>query len=709
MTRQNGNGIHIGVNITGVGSHNGAWRLPEADAQAGFSLDYFVRVARLAERGLIDAFFLSDVPRLSPDVETTPQHQSFDPLVLLSALAQHTERIGLVATISTTWHHPYNLARSLLSVDRVSNGRVGWNIVTNHTPAVALNYGLDTMIEKAERYARASEFVEVVLGLWQTWAPDAVVADKARGVFAERGKVRGIDYEGRHFRVRGGSAVPPSAQGYPVILQAGASPHGLELAARFADAVFVAASERQVAVDYRKKLAAARSRVERSSPAEILVMPGVTVNLASTDEEAHRRRAELDELGDSAHRLEFLAGRLGLDPATLDLDKPIDRDRIDVERQYRRNSEGFVDSVLHLVDQGRTVREILRTGAGHTGFVGTPRGLADKLEHWYRSGAADGFNLGFDVVEEGLAAFVDEVVPILQERGLYRADYQGTTLRDHLGLPTPPWRPSSAGSRGGAGRPSGTTGDRPADSPVTTARLVLESDERLRAGRQWLAGLPATTSRRELEPLLTAEPAPLSPVESWGVALELGHRGEPEAHLLGTGVARARLADPELRRPYATVWATAVSVGALLRWREVAAHQVTAGGAAPTDDPLTLERLGRVDAIAWAGATALDALVEEAAGQFAPGSGGAGDQIGRRIAATAAAVANLAAWTQHDLVPGEAQADPYLDALTYFLASTRALPHSYLQQAVGRHLLTGEPVFAADRGPLVRAGNGRNQ
>lgn len=440
------NGLHIGVNITGPGSHNGAWRAEGVDPRSSFDAGFFIRVAQLAERGLIDAFFLSDVPRLSPDVATVPQHQSFDPLVLLSVIAQHTERIGLVATISTTWHHPYNLARSLLSLDRASGGRAGWNIVTNHTPAVALNYGLDRMVEKADRYDRANEFVEVVLALWQTWAPDAVIADKDSGIFADPDKVRPVDHRGRHFRVKGGSSVPASAQGYPVILQAGASPEGLELAARFADAVFVAASELEVAVDYSRRLSEARRRVERGPASRVLVMPGVSVSLASTDEEAARRRAELDELGDIEKNIAFLAGRLGLDPADLELDRPIRRELIDVEEQYRRNSEGFINSVLSLVDQGRTVREILRTGAGHTAFVGSPASLADKLEHWHRSGVVDGFNLGFDIVEEGLGLFVEEVVPILQERGLYRTEYRGTTLRDHLGLldPTLTPRPSPA-------------------------------------------------------------------------------------------------------------------------------------------------------------------------------------------------------------------------------------------------------------------------
>lgn len=439
MTRHDG--IHIGVNITGPGSHNGAWRKPGVDGRDTFNQDFFIRVAQQAERGLIDAFFLSDVPQLSPEVGSVPQHQSFDPIVLLATIAQHTERIGLVATISTTWHHPYNLARSLLSLDRASHGRAGWNIVTNHTPSVALNYGLDAMIAKAERYERAIEFVEVVLELWQTWAPDAVVADKAAGIFADIDKVRPTAYDGDHFRVHGGSAVPPSEQGYPVILQAGASPEGLDLAARFADAVFVAAAELDVALDYRNKLDAALARNRRFASSGVLVLPGVSVSLASTEKEAQERRAELDALGDIEKNIKFLAGRLGVDPATLELDKPIDRSSIDVQAQYQRNSEGFINSVLKLVDQGRTVREILRTGAGHTAFVGSPQALADKFESWYRSGKVDGFNLMFDVVEEGLASFVDEVVPILQKRGLYRTHYTGTTLREHFNLPIPTWRP----------------------------------------------------------------------------------------------------------------------------------------------------------------------------------------------------------------------------------------------------------------------------
>ncbi|WNI14235.1 NtaA/DmoA family FMN-dependent monooxygenase [Actinacidiphila sp. ITFR-21] len=430
--------LHLGINVTGVGGHNGAWRRPTVDPASSYTVEFFSRTARLAERGLFDAFFLADVPRLAGDYATQPPGQSFDPVTVLGAVARDTERIGLVATVSTTWHHPYELARALLTLDRVSHGRAGWNIVTNHTPEVALSHGLTRMPDKAARYARADEFVDLVLRLWRTWAPDAVIADKATGVFADPARVRTVDFTGEHFAVKGGSTVPSSPQGHPVLVQAGASPEGIELATRYADAVFAATSGAAVASDYAARLRAAATRAGRRQP-PVLVLPGVALGLASTDAEAVRRREELDALGDITKKVAFLAGRLGVDPEVLELDAPVPLHHVDVAAQAQRNSEGFLISTLAAARSGRTVREIIAGGAGHYSLIGSPEKVADTFERWFKTGDIDGFNLMFDVVDEGLPLFVAEVVPLLQERGLFRTAYEGTTLRSHLGLRNPEW------------------------------------------------------------------------------------------------------------------------------------------------------------------------------------------------------------------------------------------------------------------------------
>ncbi|WP_261554229.1 NtaA/DmoA family FMN-dependent monooxygenase [Frankia tisae] len=430
--------LHLGVNCPGLGSYRGAWRRDGIDPLGTSTPEFYVRVAQTAERGLFDAVFTADVPTLTPTWESEPQRNSLDPVLALTVAAQHTEHVGVVATVSTTWHHPYNLARSIASLDRISHGRAGWNVVTSYNPLVSPNYGLDVLPPKAERYARAREFLDVVVALWHTWAPDAIVADKTSGLFAHADRVRPIRHRGEHFTVTGGATVPPSEQGLPVIFQAGASPDGLDLAARYADATFVAAATLDAARDYRRRIDAASTVRPAGRPA-VLALPGLVCTLGSTDEEAARRRDELDDSEARAATLNMLAARLGVPADEIDLDAPLPLDRVDLERQRHLTSEGFLRSLVSLADSGRPLREIIRDGFGHFTVTGGPKTVADTIEQWFSTGAVDGFNLMFDVIEESFPLFVDEVVPILQERGLHRRRYAGSTLRDHLGIPTPRW------------------------------------------------------------------------------------------------------------------------------------------------------------------------------------------------------------------------------------------------------------------------------
>jgi FMN-dependent oxidoreductase (nitrilotriacetate monooxygenase family) len=430
--------LHLGLNAPALGTSKSAWRREAIDPAGMATGEFYIRLAQLAEEAFFDAFFLADASALDPGWETNSIAR-LDPLIALSFAAAHTERIGLVPTVSSTWHHPYNLARSIQSLDRASHGRAGWNVVTNHNPQIAANYGLDAMPAKHDRYARARESVDVVKALWQTWSPDAIVADKAAGTFALKDKVRPVSHQGEYFRVNGGSTVPPSEQGLPVIFQAGASDDGLDLAARHADATFISAMTLDTALDYRRRVELASAAVRAPGRPRVLALPGASLTLASTDEEAQRRKEELDGADGAISGRGYLAGRLGLSPGDLDLDKPIPLEKVDIERQRQVNSEGFLRSILSLAESGKPLRELLRDGSGHLTIVGSPRTVADTFEQWFATGAVDGFNIMLDVIEESLPLFAAEVVPILQERGLFRRKYEGTTLRDHLGLQVPRW------------------------------------------------------------------------------------------------------------------------------------------------------------------------------------------------------------------------------------------------------------------------------
>ncbi|OZC55475.1 hypothetical protein CH267_12915 [Rhodococcus sp. 06-621-2] len=435
-SRSNAGGMHIALNVPNMGWLHSGWRLPEVDPLGTSSSEFYVRTAQLAEQGLFDVLFLADIPALTDSPDVAPQGMSLDPVLTLTAVAQHTERIGLVPTVSTSFHHPYNVARTIGSLDRISHGRAGWNAVTSYTPNVAANFGSEPLPSKADRYARAEEFLDVVGDLWRTWSTDAIVADKDSGVFARRSGVNPIKHDGSFFSVTGGSTVPPSTQGYPVTFQAGASDEGLDLAAAHADAVFVAASTVDLAVDYRRRLHSAT--VNRGRSRRVLSLPGVLLRIASTEEEAIRRRDELDDFDSYATGVRGLAKRLGLRVQDLHLDSPVPLHLIDVEGLERTSSAGFARSTLAVVE-GRTVREIVRQSTGFHTIVGSPKTVADTFETWFSTGAIDGFTLMFDVIEQGLPVFVNEVVPILQERGLFRRRYAGSTLREHLGLAIPRW------------------------------------------------------------------------------------------------------------------------------------------------------------------------------------------------------------------------------------------------------------------------------
>ncbi|TQS22527.1 LLM class flavin-dependent oxidoreductase [Microbispora sp. KK1-11] len=422
--------LHLNVNLLGgLGAHPGAWRHPGADALSFAGVDRYVEFARIAERGLLDAVFLADSPGLVQDVSVQPPYNGIEPPLILTAIARETERIGLIGTASTTYNEPYNVARRFMALDLISHGRAAWNAVTTYNSSSARNFG-GVEPTREQRYRRGNEFVDVVLALWRSWDPDAVVDDTAAGRFADPEKVRPVKHEGEIFSVHGALTLPPSEQGHPVILQAGGGEEGRELAARVADAVFCADVDPESA-----KAAAAdlRSRMPRHGrdPGSVRILPGLETTIAGTEREAIERRDRLNDLADRKAVLQGLGMKLRVDPALLELDRPVPAGLLPPPRPGAHRA-------VALARGGLTVRDILRrVGLGHLTVVGTPERVADVIQSWFESGAADGFNVMPDVLADGLPAFVDHVVPILRRRGLFRTDYRGTTLREHYGLPVP--------------------------------------------------------------------------------------------------------------------------------------------------------------------------------------------------------------------------------------------------------------------------------
>ncbi len=433
MTHQ----LHLGAFMRPVGIHTAWWRYPGAAADANFNWPLQKRFAQTLERGKFDAFFMADHLALlnmpMSALRRSATVTSFDPLTLLPALAAVTERIGLVATASTTYNDPYHIARKFASLDHLSGGRAGWNVVTTSNPDAALNFGLDEAIEHGERYHRGREFYDVVTGLWDSFADDAFVYDQDSGIVFDPDRMHVLAHKGDHFSVRGPLNVARPVQGWPVIVQAGASDAGRQLAAETAEVIFGAARSledgRSFAADVRGRMTA----IGRN-PNHLKILPAVLVIVGETAAEARAKKATLDALVHPDSGLPNLAMRLGVDISGFDLDAPLPE---------LPESNASKSAQKTLVEMGRrdnlTVRQLAQFAGGYGGleFVGTASDIADEMQRWLEAGASDGFNVMFHTVPAGIDEFVELVVPELQRRGLFRRDYEGTTLRDHLGLPRP--------------------------------------------------------------------------------------------------------------------------------------------------------------------------------------------------------------------------------------------------------------------------------
>jgi FMN-dependent oxidoreductase (nitrilotriacetate monooxygenase family) len=443
MTRH----LHLNAFLMSTGHHESSWRLPESNPTANTDVEHYRNLARIAERGKFDSIFFADSPVLFGDIGRRPAG-SLEPTVLLTAIAAATERIGLIATASTTYNDPFNLARRFASVDHVSGGRVGWNVVTTAGPDAAKNFNLADQPAHAERYDRAAEFLEVAYKLWDSWEDDATLADKEAGIWGDNDKVHPIDHVGRHFQVRGPLNLPRSPQAHPLIVQAGSSEDGKGLAARYAEAVFTAQQTLEDAQAFYADLKQRTAALGRD-PEGIKILPGIVPVIGSTQDEALRLERELDELIKPEYARNQLARTLRLKPEDLPLDQQLPADLPDEDE-----IEGAKSRYTLIVTLARreklTVRQLigrLGGGRGHRTFSGTPEQVADAIQDWFDAGAADGFNIMPAVLPSGLEAFADHVVPILQQRGLFRTEYTGTTLREHYNLPRPSRRTGSSQSR----------------------------------------------------------------------------------------------------------------------------------------------------------------------------------------------------------------------------------------------------------------------
>lgn len=431
--------LHLNLFTQSRGHHEASWRHDKASNLAMTDLRYLTEVAQKAEAGLFDSVFLADALSLWADVARAP-HNWLEPITALAALAGATDRIGLIATASTTYSEPFNLARQFASIDHMSGGRVGWNIVTSWSSAAAGNFGDTQQISHAERYERAEEFVTVTKALWDSWADDAVVDDRASGAYAQADRIRPVDYVGDHYQVKGPLNTPRGPQGRPVLVQAGSSETGRAFAARHAEAIFTAQMERETAAAFYSDIKA-RVKAEGRSVDQVVVLPGLSPMLGSTETEAQRLAEELNALADPEVGRKRLSGRFGgYDFSHLDLDKPLrvedfpDPDTVEAARSRTELIVGLVER------EGLTLRQLLTHLAqarGHYSFVGTPEQLADLMEDWLLGGVADGFNLMPPVLPWMLDVFIAEVVPLLQKRGIFRTAYEGAMLRDHLGLERP--------------------------------------------------------------------------------------------------------------------------------------------------------------------------------------------------------------------------------------------------------------------------------
>jgi FMN-dependent oxidoreductase (nitrilotriacetate monooxygenase family) len=429
--------LRLGAYMRPATIHTGAWRYPGAFPDANFNFSHLKRFAQTLERGRFDAFFMADhLAVLNMPTESLKRSHtatSFEPLTLLSALAAVTGRLGLIATASTTFDLPYNVARRFASLDHLSGGRAGWNMVTTSNPDAALNFGLDEHMGHGERYRRGREFLDVVTGLWDSWADDAFVRDVETGTFFDPGKMHVLDHKGESLSVRGPLNIARPVQGWPVLVQAGSSEAGRQIAAETAEVVFTAQT---LLSDGKQFYADVKSRMAGlgRNPDHMKILPGAFVVVGDSLDEAHEKRALLDTFVHYDSGIASLSIALGYDVSGFDPDGPLPE--IPESNASKSSRERVLQWALR---EPLSIRQLAQRIGGYSGLemIGTPAMIADQMEQWLVEEGSDGFNVMFPYLPGGLDDFVDKVVPVLQARGIFRREYEGATLRENLGLPRP--------------------------------------------------------------------------------------------------------------------------------------------------------------------------------------------------------------------------------------------------------------------------------
>ncbi|CAN5326656.1 LLM class flavin-dependent oxidoreductase [soil metagenome] len=429
--------LHLGAFMRPISIHTGAWRYPGAVPDGNFNLPLIARLAQRLEAAKFDAFFMADhLAVLNMPIDALKRSHtvtSFEPFTLLSALAMVTERIGLVATASTTYDEPYHIARRFASLDHISGGRAGWNIVTTGNPDTSHNFGREAHLEHATRYARAREFYDVVTGLWDSWADDAFVRDVDAGIYFDPDRLHVLDHKGDFLSVRGPLNIARPVQGWPVIVQAGASEPGRQLAAETAEVIFGSSDSLEAGQSFYADVKGRMLAIGRD-PDSLKILPAAFVLVGDTDEEAQAKRAHLDSLVHYDSGIRSLSIGLNYDVSGFDPDGPLP------EIPESNASKSSRDRIIEAARaKNLTIRQLAAKAGSYSGlaFVGSAQTIADKMEAWLEERGSDGFNIMFPWLPAGLDDFADKVVPELQRRGIFRTDYEGTTLRDHLGLERP--------------------------------------------------------------------------------------------------------------------------------------------------------------------------------------------------------------------------------------------------------------------------------
>lgn len=432
-----GQTMHLNLFLYNQGHHEASWRHPDALPEKMMDFTYYKKLAQKAEMAKLDSIFLADRISTSPKAVENGSLVSFEPTTLLSALASVTEHIGLIGTVSTSFNEPYNVARRFSSLDFLSNGRAGWNIITSGTDGEAQNFNLGSIPDHAYRYKKAKEFLEVTMKLWDSWEDNAVIIDRENGIFADSQKVHEIHHDGEFFKVRGPLNIPRSPQKRPVLIQAGSSEDGREFSSLYADAIFTSQQTFEDACMFYKDV---KERIARNgrNPNQVKILPGISFIIGNTDEEAKEKEEELAQFMNFNHSLLQLSNRVGVDLTSVLLDEPLPNLPDIGEIQGHQSRAQLIVQLAQR--ENLTVKQLLIRlggGRGHYTISGTPKRIADELEYWYLNGAADGFNLMPQVMNRDFDRFVHFVIPELQRRQLFRKEYLGNTLRDHYDLPVP--------------------------------------------------------------------------------------------------------------------------------------------------------------------------------------------------------------------------------------------------------------------------------